>query len=914
MARAAALILLGACSRQSDAPPPKDAPFASAGGPEVITPSPGVPVELVLPPGDSAVDVAASPHGHEVAILVRNAGKRARVVLWTLRKATPTPIAELPAGFEPRAIAARPAGTTYFVSGAIGGKSRIFSITNNAPDMWVTETVFETPRDVGRLIVSSRPFQTDTGTQYRLFFAAKLPRGGASLRSVNELGRVEYQVVGPESTTVKFPAGQEQPGGTTAPYGAPMSFHPRGQPMLWQDARGCTHAYAYDKSWTEDKPVAGIPCDGSTSIAPNGNAYVHWRSGRPGLTIISAAVGTSEQATQFTFVNAPVSVPDGRGVIGIVAKGSQSAVEYVPLDVPLADVANAWQHAPNRCEQDVFVREGGLFHDTNEQQLYSVYDRYNYTEPRVPFLATTDLFWDNFGAAFNGVFILSEQRRAMGAFWSFVDSANAAFARTAPDSKWTKAFAAISDSRKPNATGEAARIARSTKSERSTVVDSMFPFSELLPRGHYTSSPEMSAYFRAVHYLTSISRGLKDADAASLAALPASVQQRAWAWIDVYRPFISPPRSALIWTGGTMPAVAPYAKHPTDGRSVFPLSWGLDNEVLESTVLHTLWPEAEQVNRLHPSGVDVASVYGNAFARTLLAPDLKASPNLAPVLDGLMARRPKIAESSSVYERWLDALGAEWADSLRFPGAPATSSIWNVKRLQTGLASWATLREATILVNERADAAEGGEGGFEELILEEPRGYVEPAPKTFQAIAGLYESLAKTVTATSGFEADLRAAIVQHLDSSAAEARRFAGMAEHELRGEALTSRDYANIQAVGGSAEHQFLIYKSLGVKDEGIPKPDPMPKIADVAGDPGNLGVLEVAVGYPIEWRQIVPYFGRREIVIGAIYSYHEFVSNELYDNERWRKEVGQHPHPAWVQPLIAPPAKACTASGAR
>src|SRR6185503_9365763 len=99
-------------------------------------------------------------------------------------------------------------------------------------------------------------------------------------------------------------------------------------------------------------------------------------------------------------------------------------------------------------------------------------------------------------------------------------------------------------------------------------------------------------------------------------------------------------------------------------------------------------------------------VYGNGFARSLLANDLKAIANFDRVTAGITARRPRVAAGSSVYDRWLDALGAEWADSIRCPGAPANSKLWNVKRLQTGLASWATLREATILVNERAGAAE----------------------------------------------------------------------------------------------------------------------------------------------------------------------------------------------------------------
>ena len=87
---------------------------------------------------------------------------------------------------------------------------------------------------------------------------------------------------------------------------------------------------------------------------------------------------------------------------------------------------------------------------------------------------------------------------------------------------------------------------------------------------------------------------------------------------------------------------------------------------------------------------------------------------------------------SKLYERWLDAMGTEWADSLRFPGAPPNSRLWDTKRLQTGLASWATLREATILVNERPAGGEAGEGGFEDLLPEKPRGYVEPTPHTFE--------------------------------------------------------------------------------------------------------------------------------------------------------------------------------------
>ena len=61
-------------------------------------------------------------------------------------------------------------------------------------------------------------------------------------------------------------------------------------------------------------------------------------------------------------------------------------------------------------------------------------------------------------------------------------------------------------------------------------------------------------------------------------------------------------------------------------------------------------------------------------------------------------------------------------------------------------------------------------------------------------------------------------------------------------------------------------------------------MPKIADVAGGgPYRIPFLMAAVGRPMEWDHIVPYFGRRQVTKGAVYSYYEFVSEQLMDDAR-------------------------------
>ncbi len=81
------------------------------------------------------------------------------------------------------------------------------------------------------------------------------------------------------------------------------------------------------------------------------------------------------------------------------------------------------------------------------------------------------------------------------------------------------------------------------------------------------------------------------------------------------------------------------------------------------------------------------------------------------------------------------------------------------------------------------------------------------------------------------------------------------------MRGEALSSQDYEEILHVGRVAEHHFLVFKSLANKEFALSNPDPMAKIADVAGGgPLGLPFLMAAVGRPMEWDHVVPFFGRQ------------------------------------------------------
>jgi hypothetical protein len=135
-------------------------------------------------------------------------------------------------------------------------------------------------------------------------------------------------------------------------------------------------------------------------------------------------------------------------------------------------------------------------------------------------------------------------------------------------------------------------------------------------------------------------------------------------------------------------------------------------------------------------------------------------------------------------------------------------------------------------------------------------------------------------------------------------------MAEKEIRGEPLTSQEYEEILYFGRVAEHHFLVFKSLANKDLALSTPNPIPKIVDVSDVRGGAPYLLVGVGRPLEWDHSVPFFGRREIVKGAAYSFYEFSSNTLLNDAEWMKKVLTQPHPSWVAPYLSQKLLSCPA----
>jgi hypothetical protein len=939
-----------------------------------VTPSPTSASELSLPAGASVVDFDIRPTGADAVILTHDkAGDH--VVSWHAGDASAVPLLDLPATFTAASIAVHPMGQSFFIEGKTGSQSQIL-VATNVNGSWTQHTIYQTAADVRRLLVAPRPFEigfNDTTNQsidsYRLFFAERQPSGVYSTRSITVDGQREYQVIGPKANYVKIPDENEDPTPNFVASALPESFHPDGHLLIWEDGNRCFQQLAYaGQNWDKPSHIAGNPCGGSLTVTPNGAELLHWKSGVPGVAVIGDHGSTTTmQAGGYQFVSTPSSVPDGRGIVGLVQKAGAPALVYVPIAVPLADVVDAWMFTQDAADRSSYAKSDGLLRTTDQDQMYELYDTESYAcgnfdsaTPTRPYLVTTDIFWELVASAYEGTFIVQERQQAMPAFWAFVNAARQSLDATAPTSTWALAFNAVADSENTTSSAnstdaEAQHIQAAQGTFSSPVFGKPFDFTELTPRGYYTATPEMQEYFKAVHYLTTAAAAI---DATPLNALPDDVKAKALQWIGAYTAYIAPGRAPLVWSSGTFVPPA-FALHPVTSPQVFPLSWGFDNEVLLSTVFHSDWPAAEQITgpkgpRGLPSGIDLAAALGSGYARSLLKTDLAAYPALGPVLDALQKRQPQSATQPDIpaqpdlYDAWINALAMQWADDTTFPGNQP-SALWNAKRIQTGLASWATLRHATVLVNERA-TAECGEGGFEAIVLRPPRGYVEPDPKTFEAIATLFDQMQQMVAKSANFTGDLpqdptetndpsvydtaqplHDGIIRRLQATASNARLFEAMAEKELKNQPLSDTDYDEILHVGAVAEHDFLVYNSLASADLSLSTPNPIMKIADVAGG-GEVPYLEAAVGRPLEWDQVVPYFGRREIVKGSIYSYYEFPSSTPLTDVNWAGKLANpdadpvHPspadkavpgkvetqaHPAWVSSFISRESLSCPAA---
>jgi len=444
-------------------------------------------------------------------------------------------------------------------------------------------------------------------------------------------------------------------------------------------------------------------------------------------------------------------------------------------------------------------------------------------------------------------------------------------------------------------------------------------YTQYIPRGHYTLSEELEAYFKSMMWYGRMTFRLKTRDpeigrAETRAALllvhalrNAEVDGRPAldVWRDLYDPtaFLvgrSDDLTAFQYLEvidevyGETPALQDMVDEAQLGifieeaeRLPPPRILGLvisetDDEV-ETTkgfrfmgqrfvpdayiFRQLIWRNVGTIDkpRQLPKGLDVMAAMGSDRAYAILAElgevDYANYPEqMAKMRDWTASLTPD-EWTETLYNGWLYTL----QPLLKVPGDGypqfTQSEAWLDKQLNTTLGSWTELKHDTILYAKQAYAELGG-GGHNPPLPKEAQGYVEPVPEFYARLSAL-ATMTRDGLQSRGLLGEKDANSLQRIIRLA---DAFQVMAEKELRGEPLTADEALLVRFYGGELEH--LVMASGDTPDEdptAQPFMDEEPQVAlvaDVATAPDynrdgvpDPTVLEEGVGRVDEIYAVVP-----------------------------------------------------------
>lgn len=325
--------------------------------------------------------------------------------------------------------------------------------------------------------------------------------------------------------------------------------------------------------------------------------------------------------------------------------------------------------------------------------------------------------------------------------------------------------------------------------------------------------------------------------------------------------------------------------------------------------------ELTQVCRLMPSSLDVASVMGSALADTYLLPSRKYA-GYERELTALRQTQSAQGAPENLYQEWLRAITPLLVPLPKSYPTWMTGKPYEKKSLRTFAASWAELRQDTILYVKQSYT--GGRmvatsAGPPEVRPPEAYGIVEARPELYQRVSVFTAQLKSALTALSALDPDVATSI----DRMSALLARLSEISRAQLEGKPLDAEAQRLIKRIGGefvSVVQPML--QALAVATE--PSNDPsgglrsvaanvdealrVPIVADVHTDVHTGRVLEEGTG-PLEWLLAVSRMpdGSLSVAVGPVFSYKEFLHplSDRLTNEKWRDEMAAGrdlPAPLW------------------
>lgn len=244
-----------------------------------------------------------------------------------------------------------------------------------------------------------------------------------------------------------------------------------------------------------------------------------------------------------------------------------------------------------------------------------------------------------------------------------------------------------------------------------------------------------------------------------------------------------------------------------------------------------------------PKGLDVLAAMGSERAYELLdAMDETHYVNYVSQMEKMRAWTGSLTVedwTETVYNAWLYT----FYPLLEKPGAKTPSfmqsTAWQDKQLHTSLGSWAELRHDTILYAKQTYAELGGGWMPSPPDPLPARGYVEPVPEFYARLAAL-AAMTRDGLASRSLLGAQDADSLSRIEELALALKQ---MAEKELAGVPLTAEEHERIRYYGGELEHLVMASADQPENASGaMPYMEEEPQvavIADVATDPDPQGI---------------------------------------------------------------------------
>jgi hypothetical protein len=240
-------------------------------------------------------------------------------------------------------------------------------------------------------------------------------------------------------------------------------------------------------------------------------------------------------------------------------------------------------------------------------------------------------------------------------------------------------------------------------------------------------------------------------------------------------------------------------------------------------------------------------------------------------------------------DEWFGSMGSAWLYVLGSlthaygPGYPSymRAAAFLDKQIQTFLGSFAALKHDTLLYAKQSYAELGG-GPGDQAVPPIVKGFVEPNLDFWNRFNELVDRTEATFAA-NGLFVDSPASA--RLAEFKRDARFYAGIAEKELRGEAIADDEYETLRTTTLS-----FMAQPFGADDQPDEDSGKVALIADVHTDALRGQILYEADGKPYLMLAIVGNEASPRVVAGVAYSHYELTGplGKRLTDEDWRARV--------------------------